>query len=193
MEYMKNTWVRTVLSVLAAVVLYSKLLIASAPICGQLIKTAAYSVCLPRGWNVLERRNSDSEITACSGKGKCMFTGGGLPTPGHVVMYLIPAANAPGLRDIGSASSLVKDRSWQGTGQLVEEVPVHGYGIKSCWVSRGLLFGKVWNEVYGLEVGPAVLFINVKYNNEIGNVDMNRSVVRNILSSIESRRSASRP
>ena len=55
---------------------------------------------------------------------------------------------------------------------------------RTCWVTRALEYGDLWEETYGLIVDGHRFVIQVFYNDERPNVDSFRSVVADILSSI---------
>jgi hypothetical protein len=155
--------------------------------CGQKVEMAAYSVCFPKTWRVY-REDARETVSGCNRKsGACSGNGGGFPVPGVVLIFLFPAAAGPGHprfqgpRDLASNAPQIN----ASVSRVDLGRPGDARNRTECWVSRSLMFGKVWNEVYGLQVGSTLFRASVQYNAETDNKVANyRDAIKDILSSV---------
>lgn len=149
----------------------------------QTIDMAGYSVSLPGSWWSREDKSLD-QVWACNKtSGQCTGTGGGFPLPGAVFVSIMPAEYVPGGRRLKSVEDIVSSEPHAGLpAPSISHIDI-GEG-KMCAVARLLLFGKVWDEVYGLRVQGHLFRIWVQYGNEPGREAGYRRAVVAILSSI---------
>jgi hypothetical protein len=161
--------------------------------CQQRIEMAGYSVCFPRTWRVY-RNPSRGTVSGCNKtEGDCTGTGGGFPLPGVEFVFLFPAERGPGHSQHKSAHEIAANTP-QASPPVVTEVSLTPDGAtqdRQCWVSRSLMFGKVWNEVYGLSVGTMLFRASAQYNNEPSKLQGYREAIREILSSVSVRNKTS--
>lgn len=161
--------------------------------CAQPVHMQRYSVCLPTGWHVETTPGSD-KVGACNKQPPCTGTGGGFPLAGVVFLFVFPADQGPGHPHYDSARDLAASVRQLGA-TTVEEVHLRGVpsvSSRDCWISRSLMLGKVWNDVYGLRVGSTVFRAASQYNNEPAKVALYRDAVIGILSSVALRDDATR-
>jgi hypothetical protein len=148
-----------------------------------------YSVRLPSTWHV-ETKAANQRVAGCNKEsGECTGTGGGFPLPGVVFVFLLPADKAPDHPHYRDAHEIASTAVQLGAPIVtrVDLLPAAQEGARQCWVSRSLTFGKVWNEVYGLQVGPLLIRAWAQYNNEPGRVEGYRQAILEILSSVSAR------
>jgi len=116
----------------------------------------------------------------------------GAPVPGAVFIFLMPAENVPGhphysdVRDIVSQYPQIDE-----SGQVIEPplsaVAIEGDKDKKCLVSRSLVPGKVWSEVYGLRVEGRLFRCWAQYRDESDQIEEYRATIARILSAVSVR------
>lgn len=160
--------------------------------CGQRVEMAAYALCFPKSWRVY-RGNLDDRVSGCNRRsGPCTGTGGGYPLPGVVFVFISPAETVPGkhtyrsVRDIAGEFPQINE-----VGQIhppsVINIPLAGSTpdlSRECLMSRSLIPGNVWNDVYGLRVGKRLFRCWAQYRNEPERIAEYRSEIVAILSSL---------
>ena len=152
--------------------------------CAQRVDMATYAACLPKGW-VFFRDAALDRLSGCSKlSGKCTGNGGGYPLRGAVFIFLMPADKVTDHPPYRSPDDIVSAAPHGGRpAPDIGEVRLIGQG-KRCLVARSLLFGRVWDEVYGVEVNGRLFRAWVQYNNEPGSIDKYRRQIEGILSSL---------
>lgn len=157
--------------------------------CAHPFEMSTYSICFPKIWKVYAKASSD-RVSGCNkSNGRCTGTGGGFPLRGAVFIFLLPADKVPGHAEYRSALDIVSSAAQNST-PTISTIQLQANGttrVRECLVSRSLWFGKVWNEVYGLQVGSRLFRAWVEYNNEPGNVEGYRDAIVGILSSVSVR------
>jgi hypothetical protein len=147
---------------------------------------ATYSVSLPGGW-WFHKNESLDQIQICNIRnGECTGTGGGFPLAGAVFITLTPVDNLPDHQKYTAVRDIVSAVPHAGMpAPTVSRVELRSDGgARECQVARSLLFGTVWNEVYGLSVGGRLFRAWVQYNQDLKMDAANRSNVVDILSSV---------
>jgi hypothetical protein len=156
--------------------------------CKQEVMTADYKVCVPGGWNVIDRNDRDDSVRMCSSKDwhECGYLPSAVPGPGVVFLIIVPSDRGYGIYE-SREEILRKARITGRPPPDISDVPLKhlGDGLDlQCWVARRLIFGDVWADVYTLTVGGRRFRISVLYNNEPANIESFRAATRLVLSSI---------
>lgn len=157
--------------------------------CQQRFDMRTYSACFPNTWHV-DARPAAKRVSACNKlNGDCTGTGGGFPLPTVVFVFLFPADSAPGHPQYRDAREIAATAVQLETPVLskIDLLPNGKGDSRQCWVSRSLMFGKVWNDVYGLQVGSMLFRASAQYNDEPARVEEYRRAVLEILSSVSVR------
>jgi hypothetical protein len=147
----------------------------------------SYGVAFPKGWKVYVNQPLQ-RVSGCNkAEGPCTGNGGGFPLPGVVFLFLMPAENVPGQRYTTLEEIVASAPSSSVPNPEVKEVSLPGSSPtdaeKRCLVSRRLLPGKVWDEVYGLRIKERLFRVWVQYNDDRKEAAY-RAAVLEILSSI---------
>jgi hypothetical protein len=152
----------------------------------QQVRMATYSVSLPGGWWFIKNESVDQIQTCNIRTGKCTGTGGGFPLAGAVFITLTPVDNLPDHQQYATVRDIVSTVPHAGmAAATVSRVELRSDGgARECQVARSLLFGTVWDEVYGLSVGGRLFRARVQYNQEPKMDAANRSIAVGILSSV---------
>jgi hypothetical protein len=156
------------------------------PVSLKSVNMAGYSVSLPSSWWVREDKSLDKLMTCNRANGQCTGTGGGFPLAGAIFVVIMPAEIVPGSAHVKTVYDIVDNVPHAGLpAPTIAKVEL-GDG-KTCVVARSLLFGEVWDEVYGLDVRGHLFRISVQYGRESSKEAEYRHMVLTILSSISVR------
>lgn len=154
--------------------------------CDHPVQGAGYTVCAPTGWRI--DSYPGRTIICKPNDGRCRKNKDIYPYPG-VLIVDINVADGLSYRGNWITPEEIRARA-QRMGEpvpLVFEIPFKDASLKlqrSGWISRQLLDGNLWSEVYGLTVNGHRFMIRAFYNNERENIDQFRSDIIDILSSV---------
>jgi len=112
-----------------------------------------------------------------------------VPPPCVVFIFLFPADKGPGHPEYRDAREIAQSAAQLEAPLIVPVTLISGRSPngKECWVSRSFMFGKVWNDVYGLRVGSTLFRVGVQYNNEPARIPSYSDAIIAILSSVSVR------
>ena len=159
--------------------------------CAHRTEMKDYTICFPKAWSVYIDPSLD-RVSGCNkSSGKCTGPGGGFPVAGAVFIFLMPAEKVPDHPPYHSPADIVSLAPHAGMPapdiSVVKLDKLSSGSEGKCLVARSLLFGKVWDEVYGLEVNGTLFRAWVQYNSEPEKIEGYRNSVIETLSSLSLR------
>lgn len=149
---------------------------------GQLVIRSNYTVCLPPTWDYVREDRKADRLSACNVDVRhCTGDGGGFPVRGAVFLIVAPvqSSRVDGL----TAERIARSSDPSGSSQI-EAVDL-GPG-KQCFLGRTRMMEKVWNDVYGLQIGTKSFRVWSQYLDTTSDrLKAYRDDVKAILSSVE--------
>lgn len=143
---------------------------------------ADYRLCLPAGWNLVERDDRAHGLQVCNREDwqECGFLPSLVPGPGAIYLTVVPSDRGYGSYESREGILTEARITGQPPPDIRDVALKHlGDGIElKCWVARELLAGDVWRDTYTLTVGGRRFRVSAFYNDEGPNVESFRAVVQ---------------
>jgi len=137
----------------------------------------AYSVCFPEKWRI-DKDPAAAKVSACN-KTTTPCAGNGAVS---VSIATFSAAEKSG--DLAKAIGQLEATSHPSGAGPAEYESGTLSGQTEYVLSRSLVSGKTWHDLYVIKIGPKMFSAVVQYNDEPASVDVNRATLFHILASI---------
>ena len=137
----------------------------------------AYSVCFPEKWRV-DKDPATAKVSACNkATGPCAGNGA-------VAVTITTFQSAEKSGDLAKAIGQLEATNHPSGAEPAEYESGTLAGQTEYVLSRSLVSGKTWHDLYVIKIGPKMFSAVVQYNDEPATIDANRSTLFRILASI---------